>query len=530
MRRQILVVVAVVFFTAMLASMTRAQLFRRSPQPDSKNRAVANPNSNANANSNPNANSGAPVSRSVRYALRNGLDYIRYREYERALKFLNEADTRKAELTQVEREMLTEALNQARESLASASSNPNPNPNPIGGELTTERPRDPGAIRVSANGNARGENGPARSERSARSSESVMLPPLPRPEPIDATDVSVTQFQDPVAPTPELVTPDQPAAASKDADLPPLPGTVEAPPASTAPPGPKVSSDSGANELPPLPGEVGQTPTLTPAPEPTSAPAGSVAARENNAAPAPPPARTLDLTPPEPPRTGEPIALNPDAPPASSANPKPNSGSRLPDSIMRDVERIARQQRDSTAGDAGSTESSSSSSDAESSASDDAASSQQLFQPRPPSPTEPRPIRGITTPDEFVAHTPRQWEPYRKYWAAAATCHAQLYFEDPILERYGQSMETKLGHAGHYLSYPIDDPKQSNQRAQIVQPFFSFALMGKQIATLPIKMVLDPPWEAEYDLGFFRPGDRVPPDLFYFPWTGMGPPFAGSHY
>ena len=85
---------------------------------------------------------------------------------------------------------------------------------------------------------------------------------------------------------------------------------------------------------------------------------------------------------------------------------------------------------------------------------------------RAPSPTEARPIRGIPVPEEFVPLPKRDWDPNRKYWAAAATCHLPLYFQDASLERYGYSMEQRFGHAGRYLSYPIDDTRQSKQRNQ----------------------------------------------------------------
>ncbi len=41
---------------------------------------------------------------------------------------------------------------------------------------------------------------------------------------------------------------------------------------------------------------------------------------------------------------------------------------------------------------------------------------------------------------------------------------------------------------------------------------------------------MDPPWEAEYDLGYWRPGDRVPTDMYYLPLTGVGPPLRGRNY
>jgi hypothetical protein len=149
---------------------------------------------------------------------------------------------------------------------------------------------------------------------------------------------------------------------------------------------------------------------------------------------------------------------------------------------------------------------------------------------RAPSPTEARPIRAIPVPDEFTSLPPRVWEPNRKYWAAAATCHMPLYFQDAALERYGHSTEQFFGTFGRYLSYPVDDPRQSNQRNQITQPMFSAGLFLAQIALLPYNLIVDPPWEAEYDLGYHRPGDRIPTDSYYLPLTGVGPPGAGAKY
>jgi hypothetical protein len=149
---------------------------------------------------------------------------------------------------------------------------------------------------------------------------------------------------------------------------------------------------------------------------------------------------------------------------------------------------------------------------------------------RAPSPTEARPIRAIPVPEEFVPLPPRQWAPNRKYWSAAATCHMPLYFQDAALERYGHSTEQFFGPLGRFMTYPVDDPTQSNQRLQLAQPFMSIGLFVSQIIALPYNLVMDPPWEAEYDLGYWRPGDRVPTDIYYLPTTGVGPPLHGSHY
>ena len=154
----------------------------------------------------------------------------------------------------------------------------------------------------------------------------------------------------------------------------------------------------------------------------------------------------------------------------------------------------------------------------------------QLDISRAPSPAEARPIKAIPVPEDWVPLPPRSWVAQRKYWAAAATCHLPLYFQDPVLERYGHSVEQFVGPIGRYLTYPLDDPTQSTQRNQILQPFFSVGLFAFQIAALPYNILLDPPWEAQYDLGYYRPGDDIPTDTYWLPLHGYGPPFRGTNY
>jgi hypothetical protein len=149
---------------------------------------------------------------------------------------------------------------------------------------------------------------------------------------------------------------------------------------------------------------------------------------------------------------------------------------------------------------------------------------------RAPSPAEARPIRAIPVPEDWVPLVRRDWSAQRKYWAAAATCHMPLYFQDPMLERYGHSVEQYFGPLGRYMAYPVDDHTQTTQRNQMVQPFFSVGLFAWQIATWPYALVVDPPWEAQYDLGYWRPGDKIPTDLYYQPLTGTGPPLRGRSY
>jgi hypothetical protein len=149
---------------------------------------------------------------------------------------------------------------------------------------------------------------------------------------------------------------------------------------------------------------------------------------------------------------------------------------------------------------------------------------------RAPSPAEARPIRAIPVPEDWVPLARRDWSPQGKYWAAAATCHMPLYFQDPMLERYGHSVENFIGPAGRYLAYPVDDHAQTTQRNQIAQPFFSAGLFAFQIIAWPYNLIMDPPWEAQYDLGYWRPGDKIPTDLYYMPLHGTGPPLRGRNY
>jgi hypothetical protein len=150
---------------------------------------------------------------------------------------------------------------------------------------------------------------------------------------------------------------------------------------------------------------------------------------------------------------------------------------------------------------------------------------------RAPSPTEARPIRPIAVPEDFVPIDQRRWSPTRKYWAAAATCHTPLYFQDAVLERYGQGVEQALGpHWGRFFSYPLDDPRESVQRNQVLQPFYSTGKLALQIVAWPYNLIMDPPWESHYDLGYYRPGDQIPPDMTYLPHTGLGPPLRGAKY
>lgn len=78
-------------------------------------------------------------------------------------------------------------------------------------------------------------------------------------------------------------------------------------------------------------------------------------------------------------------------------------------------------------------------------------------------------------------------------WAAPATCHRPLYFEEVNLERYGFS---QFGY---------------------LQPVASAAHFFATVPLLPYKMTLDPPCECIYTLGHHRPGSCVPYRIHQLP-------------
>jgi hypothetical protein len=64
---------------------------------------------------------GMSATRGARYLLRNGLDYLNYQQYERALKFLREAEFRKNELNEAERLVLKQGIESAQRGLREAA-------------------------------------------------------------------------------------------------------------------------------------------------------------------------------------------------------------------------------------------------------------------------------------------------------------------------------------------------------------------------------------------------------------------------
>jgi hypothetical protein len=286
------------------------------------------------------------------------------------------------------------------------------------------------------------------------------------------------------------------SAAPTDIELPPLPGAAANSPASTVP-----------------------TPTQTyPTRNPNlerQAPAMGETSAEN----------TPDVSALPPALPGRMLASSSDSFIPDRANPP----STLRPDLQREIEQIARSQEEEMRRQAQVQPPPAPPAPPDSTSSD-LRTQTQLDISRAPSPAEARPIKAIPVPEDWVPLPPRNWSPQRKYWAAAATCHLPLYFQDPVLERYGHSVEQFVGPVGRFLTYPVDDPTQSTQRNQMLQPWVSAGLMGLQIIAWPYNLIMDPPWEAQYDLGYYRPGDNIPTDTYWLPLHGYGPPLRGSNY
>ncbi|MDB5348880.1 MAG: hypothetical protein JWN86_127 [Planctomycetota bacterium] len=361
--------------------------------------------------------------------------------------------------------------------------------------------------------------------------------PAPAPAPVgDPTDLPAL----PSAPSPA------PVARPAEAPVPTLP---EAPAAEA--PAPITDAPAPIAEPPPavVPAPVQEAPVSppsgTPRPRQLPLPRAEPAPRQFHVEPREipaPPAEEADELPvlPAPISRPAPVPIAPPTsdsalavPPAGSVAVAPVSASSLsalsPESL-REVEVIVRRQDEELRRNPRPMLGTQVPPGGPANGGSETASTSRLELPRAPSPTEPRPIRVIPVPEEFVPLPAREWGPNRKYWAAAATCHMPLYFQDAVLERYGQGVEQSLGTRGRYFSYPLDDPRQSNQRNQLLQPMYSAGLFISQIALLPYNMIMDPPWEAEYDLGYYRPGDRVPADTYYLPRAGVGAIFQGVRH
>jgi hypothetical protein len=514
--------------------------------------------------------------------LRNGLDYLAYHEYARALSFLKAVEARKDELNETELQSLKKGIAQAQQGMREAVNSPK-----VIAQGKGRPPAQPGSIALAKAPTDTIQRTsvdlptapPVRSSRSGPALPAPIAPMAVLPDPEPASTVTIAMADKPAAAStastplpsppggvdlpplpdsstvglPELPSPPAQSATVDTSAIPAQsPSTVELPPAAPAPlpsgpPPPLVleSSDPAPVqvELPavssPAPSTAELPPVVTSPPTPMAvepplpqlpaadSPRAMVAQRPDPSVPPQP--VMLPEAPPaaEVPPTVEPRSV-PSMPAYPSASPvKPGDPEEpvLSEKLRREIEQLAQRGTGADRSPGGVQIDPN-----DPKGNPPTASSPRLEIARAPSPTEARPIRQIAVPEEFVPLGKREWDPNRKYWAAAGTCHMILYFQDPVLERYGQSAEQALGPWGRYFSYPLDDPKQSNQRNQILQPFYSMGKFCFQVGTLPYKLVVDPPWESEYDLGYYRPGDRIPPDTIYITPYGIGPPLKGRNY
>ena len=88
----------------------------------------------------------------------------------------------------------------------------------------------------------------------------------------------------------------------------------------------------------------------------------------------------------------------------------------------------------------------------------------------------------------------RLWHEAEFSWEASDLFAQPAYFDDPILERYGQT-------------YP-----------PLVQPWLSGAHFFGQFPLMPYKIAVDRPFEKVYTLGYYRPGSPMPCVARRLPW------------
>lgn len=79
-----------------------------------------------------------------------------------------------------------------------------------------------------------------------------------------------------------------------------------------------------------------------------------------------------------------------------------------------------------------------------------------------------------------------EWSPKGYCWQSPAFCYSPLYFEQPNLERYGNT------------TYPF------------LAPAVSATYFFGQVTMLPLKSLHQPPWSKSCTLGHHRPGDCAP--------------------
>lgn len=85
-----------------------------------------------------------------------------------------------------------------------------------------------------------------------------------------------------------------------------------------------------------------------------------------------------------------------------------------------------------------------------------------------------------------VAQDDRSWYATEFNWAASDLFAQPAYFDDPLLERYGQT------------------------RRPFVQPWLSGVHFFGQFPLMPYKLLVDRPHDTVYTLGYYRPGSPMP--------------------
>lgn len=104
---------------------------------------------------------------------------------------------------------------------------------------------------------------------------------------------------------------------------------------------------------------------------------------------------------------------------------------------------------------------------------------------------------GVPTPPWPTFEDSRFWGGWAEtnfQWSATMLCHRPLYFEEVNVERYGYTV------------------------SPILQPAISFAHFFATIPTIPYQMVVQPPRECIYTLGYYRAGSPAPRRWHHLTW------------
>ena len=88
--------------------------------------------------------------------------------------------------------------------------------------------------------------------------------------------------------------------------------------------------------------------------------------------------------------------------------------------------------------------------------------------------------------ETIAGHDGRSWYATEFNWAASDLFAQPAYFDDPVLERYGQT------------------------RHPLVQPWLSGVHFFGQFPLMPYKIAIDWPCDKVYTLGYYRPGSPMP--------------------